>query len=118
MARGDLSALLKTAPGAEIQSCDEISHRQQRLLMQCYCKKTYNTEFVKYYRAKGEVVCNRMDKHMYKFNATLICQDYRRYRCRGVHIRSSDASRVSMTKLLLAAFLLLACLFTQQASPH
>ncbi|KAJ1899865.1 hypothetical protein LPJ66_001840 [Kickxella alabastrina] len=91
-----------------IQTCDQISDRQQRLLMQCYCKKEYNTLFVKYNKAASEVVCTRMDKHMYTFNATLVCQTYRDYDCVGVN---ADASAVSTTKVLVVATLLISFLF-------
>ncbi|KAJ2041854.1 hypothetical protein GGI08_007902, partial [Coemansia sp. S2] len=63
--------------GTDIQSCDQISQRQQRLLMQCYCKTEYNTLFMKYYRENGELVCTRMDKHMFHINATDVCVNYR-----------------------------------------
>ncbi|KAJ2221283.1 hypothetical protein IWW45_008912, partial [Coemansia sp. RSA 485] len=83
---------------SEITSCNQISPRQQRLLMQCYCKKEYNTLFVKYYSAASVVVCTRMDKGMYRINATDICRAYKSYRCTGVHIGGAPAS-VSLTKL-------------------
>ncbi|KAJ2865010.1 hypothetical protein FB639_005152, partial [Coemansia asiatica] len=85
---------------SEITSCHQISQRQQRLLMQCYCKKEYNTLFVRYYRADAVVVCTRMDKHMYKFNATEVCRNHRKYHCTGVNIGAASSS-VSFTKLYI-----------------
>ncbi|KAJ2440104.1 hypothetical protein GGF42_007736 [Coemansia sp. RSA 2424] len=97
--------------GTDIQSCGQISQRQQRLLMQCYCKTEYNTLFMKYYREDNELVCTRMDKHMFHINATDVCINFRRYRCPGVRVTSDAPRGVSTTKLLFVGVLLFSMAF-------
>ncbi|KAJ2788161.1 hypothetical protein GGI15_000182 [Coemansia interrupta] len=96
---------------SEITSCMQISERQQRLLMQCYCKKELNTLFLKYYKYSGEVVCTRMDRHMYRRNATEICINHRKYRCTGVNVNAGPTP-VSAIKMVIVWILLATCLIS------
>ncbi|KAJ1961904.1 hypothetical protein GGI12_002985, partial [Dipsacomyces acuminosporus] len=72
--------------------CSDISSRQQNLLMQCYCKTLYNTNFYKYIPEDQTVVCTRGDTHNLYGNTTEICEDYQKYSgCKGVDIGPNSA---------------------------
>ncbi|KAJ2160370.1 hypothetical protein GGF46_002318 [Coemansia sp. RSA 552] len=92
-----------------ITSCHQIRNKQQRLLMQCYCKTEFNTLFVKYNKAEGVVVCNRMDRNKFHTNATVVCSNYRKYTCPGVRVISAaptlSVKRVAIVALLVAGLL-------------
>ncbi|KAJ1952575.1 hypothetical protein EC988_003482 [Linderina pennispora] len=104
------------------RTCAQITQRQQKLLMQCFCHKLYNTQFVKYHNWKDEVVCTRDDRTTHIHLASEVCRDYRRYNCPGVKIGPvqennerdggvhNGSYRVSAGRLMVLGMLAVSCL--------
>ncbi|KAI8323514.1 hypothetical protein GQ54DRAFT_310015 [Martensiomyces pterosporus] len=93
--------------------CSDISPRQQSLLMQCYCKTTYNTEFFRYVPEDQAVFCTRGDKDTFHTNTTYVCENYSKYDgCSGVNISPNTASpAVTLSKVALLAIAFSSLLF-------
>ncbi|KAJ1988368.1 hypothetical protein EDC05_005342 [Coemansia umbellata] len=84
--------------------CSDISHRQQVLLFQCYCKTEYNTNFYQYKEDEDTIVCTRNDKDNYNTNGTYVCENYEKYdSCKGVNVSSATTFSVSRVALLAIA---------------
>ncbi|KAJ2780402.1 hypothetical protein H4R18_003483 [Coemansia javaensis] len=92
--------------------CSDISEKQQTLLFQCYCKTTYNTNFVNIYRGEDRIVCTRGDRNTFDANMTTICDEYQKYDgCPGVHISAaSTPAALSVTKVAVVVMLVVALL--------
>ncbi|KAJ1945186.1 hypothetical protein EC988_005815 [Linderina pennispora] len=92
--------------------CSDISPRQQQLLMQCYCKTVYNTNFYKYVSDDQNVVCTSGDKNNHDGNATEICANYEKYsNCPGVNISPSTGAHITLSKVALLAVAFSSLLF-------
>ncbi|KAJ2024347.1 hypothetical protein IWW57_003774 [Coemansia sp. S610] len=93
--------------------CSDISNRQLNLLLQCYCKTDYNTNFYNYKEDEGIVVCTRGDGDDFHTNTTEVCQNYQKYsNCPGIDISPNSAPpKLGVTKVALLAIALSSLMF-------
>ncbi|KAJ1944291.1 hypothetical protein FBU59_002643 [Linderina macrospora] len=92
--------------------CADIGPQNIELLMQCYCKTVYNTNYYEYNGRKETLVCTVGDNKNIVGNATEACANHEKYSsCPGINIRPNAGAHVTLSKVALLAVAFSSLLF-------